>query len=343
VETVGSDLACSGSGEAAVADDCGPEDPASYPGAEELPGDGIDEDCDGQELCFLDADGDDQGGDELSPSLELACTGAGLSPTSDDCDDTDASVAVGATEVVADGVDQDCDGGDLCRVDADGDGWGDPEGTTSDGDLSCDGVGEADDALDCDDGDAMINPDAEETVGDGIDGDCDGAEACFPDGDGDGFGGEGVEVVGGLDCELGGAASIGGDCDDADAAVYPGATEVVADAADQDCDGGDLCYADEDGDGVAGDGTVPSENLLCFDAGEGDAPNDCDDADAAVSPTATETCNNVDDDCDGAVDEELKDCDTTREGDLCGCASARPSWSVAGLFAAALLLRRRRG
>ena len=31
------------------------------------------------------------------------------------------------------------------------------------------------------------------------------------------------------------------DCDDGEAAVYPGATEVAYDGVDQDCDGADLC------------------------------------------------------------------------------------------------------
>jgi hypothetical protein len=76
------------------------------------------------------------------------------------------------------------------------------------------------------------------------------------------------------------------DCDDADAAVHPGAEE--------DCLG-----ADANCDGSAG-----------FDDGDGDgwgACLDCDDADPARSPDAVEQCDGVDGDCDGAVDEDAED------------------------------------
>src|SRR5690606_7146553 len=74
-----------------------------------------------------------------------------------------------------------------------------------------------------------------------------------------------------------------------------------------DPDGGPTCI-DDDGDGY----------------GEGcSLGTDCNDADPAVSPAATETCNGVDDDCDGTTDEELvaPSCDRT-EG-VCAGAVAR--------------------
>ena len=75
-----------------------------------------------------------------------------------------------------------------------------------------------------------------------------------------------------------------GDCDDADASVFPGADEVPYDGVDNDCEGGDL--VDVDGDGE------PAEA-----AGGGD----CDDADPSVFPGADETWDNgiTDNDCDG--------------------------------------------
>jgi hypothetical protein len=39
------------------------------------------------------------------------------------------------------------------------------------------------------------------------------------------------------------------DCDDLDAAVHPGAFEVVGDEIDENCDGGERCFVDADGDG----------------------------------------------------------------------------------------------
>ena len=103
------------------------------PGAVEIPGDEIDQNCDNLELCYVDVDSDgygtntDDDGDGVSntiPSTDIACDG-NLEATNDlDCDDGDASIYPGATEVVADGIDQNCDGVDVSQVaDADNDGY----------------------------------------------------------------------------------------------------------------------------------------------------------------------------------------------------------------------------
>lgn len=81
--------------------DCRDDDPAVYPGATEVAYDGIDQDCDGNDLIDVDKDGYD---------------------FITDCRDSDASVYPGATEIPYDGIDQDCSGFDL--VDVDGDGFG---------------------------------------------------------------------------------------------------------------------------------------------------------------------------------------------------------------------------
>ncbi len=119
--------------------DCDDSDASVNPGAAEVCGDGIDNDCDGvDDVCTVDADGD--GYDDTV-----------------DCDDSDASVNPGAAEVCGDGIDNDCDGvDDVCTVDADGDGY--------------------DDTVDCDDSDASVNPGAAEICEDGIDNDCDGVD-----------------------------------------------------------------------------------------------------------------------------------------------------------------------
>ena len=81
---------------------------------------------------------------------------------------------------------------------------------------------------DCNDGDATFGSTATDIPADGIDQDCDGLDATYPDSDGDGF-----------------TSDV--DCDDNDATAYPGATEVFNDGIDQDCDGVDSIDADNDG------------------------------------------------------------------------------------------------
>ncbi|MCK6531055.1 hypothetical protein L6R50_27000 [Myxococcota bacterium] len=90
------------------------------------------------------------------------------------------------------------------------------------------------------------------------------------------------------------------DCDDADPARYPGASEVVCDGIDQDCDASDATevrHADADGDGYG----APDTPLEC-----GPAPDyvsdslDCDDADPNRHPGAPDPCNGIDEDCDGS-------------------------------------------
>lgn len=87
--------------------------------------------------------------------------------------------------------------------------------------------------------------------------------------------------------------SCGGDCDDDDADVFPGQRDgdgASADGEDNDCDGevdeGDDRDADDDGDGYT------------------ETEGDCLDSDDRVSPVASERANQIDDDCDGLVDDE---------------------------------------
>jgi hypothetical protein len=72
-----------------------------------------------------------------------------------------------------------------------------------------------------------------------------------------------------------------------------------------------------------------------FPAGTGSA-DDCDDTNEAVYPGASEVCNNLDDDCDGSIDEDADDASTwyrDADGDTYGDAattrvacSAAPGW-----------------
>jgi len=93
-----------------------------------------------------------------------------------------------------------------------------------------------------------------------------------------------------FDGDLDGWTPAQGDCDDADAAVHPGAPDPVGDGIDQNCDGPD--GVDADGDG----------SLAIASGGD-----DCDDGDPTVLPGAAESCDGVDEDCDGEVDEDAVD------------------------------------
>ena len=87
-------------------EDCDDEDSGSFPGATEIPYDGIDQDCDGADLTDVDGDGAD--------AVEAG---------GEDCDDGDFLIAPGVYDIPNDGIDQDCSGsdetGDQVAIDAD--------------------------------------------------------------------------------------------------------------------------------------------------------------------------------------------------------------------------------
>jgi hypothetical protein len=106
-----------------------------------------------------------------------------------------------------------------------------------------------------------------------------------------------------------GYVPVSGDCNDKNAAIKPGATEVC-DAVDNDCDKAidegvqKTYYRDADADTYGTPNTT--KNACTQPSGYVANKTDCNDANSAIKPGATETCDTVDNDCDGSIDEGVK-------------------------------------
>jgi hypothetical protein len=185
-------------------------------------------------------------GDASSAQVFCYNPGFGYTTFSGDCNDFNALINPSVTEI-CDGVDNDCDGivddslvFAMYYVDADGDGIG-----TGNGQSLCQNPGAGFVTLggDCNDNDDQIYPGAIE-ICDGIDNNCIGGideglifNTYFVDADNDNFGtGTGQSL-----CSDPGAgyATIAGDCNDANNQIYPGATEILDNSIDENCDGVD--------------------------------------------------------------------------------------------------------
>jgi hypothetical protein len=159
---------------------------------------------------------------------------------------------------------------------------------------------------------------------DGFDNNCDGnideglANPWYTDADGDGFGDSATSQMGCFPTEDH-STSIDGDCDDSDPRVHPAGTEVC-DGLDNDCNGQvddpsmfdyDTYFADTDGDTYGDPGNTTEACSQPLGYVENDI--DCDDADDSVYPGAAEDggtgtggADGIDNDCDGAIDDNLR-------------------------------------
>ena len=329
--------------------DCDDTVASTFPGAPEVCND-VDDNCDDlvDEDFDLDVDG------------YFAGTGCDVTHGEIDCDDTDDLSNPGAPEICGNSVDENCNGvaDDLSVVTAGGgDGTEIPEsappiaveaivalvGTVLDVDVSVDitHTWDADVTLD------LISPAGTVvalTAGNGGSGD-DFAGTIFddegaiavaagvapfagryqPDGLLSDFDGEAaagtwtlelsdpiavdqgtlnswsitIAIDGTTDADGDGLTACLGDCNDGDATVNPDATEIC-DGLDNNCDGAiDEGFTDDDGDGVAA------------------CAGDCDDTDPTISPLEPELCDGIDTDCNGlddagnpGVDDQETDDDT---------------------------------
>jgi hypothetical protein len=242
--------------------------------------------------------------------------GAGYSTNALDCNNANSSINPSATEL-CNSADDNCnsqiDEGLLFQnyyQDFDGDGFGFGAPTS----LCTSQTGYVNNAFDCNDFQAQVNPIAQE-ICNGIDDNCntlvdDGLQFTnyFLDGDQDGFGAGSPQSL----CSNpgNGYSTLNTDCNDAVAAINPTSTEIC-NSLDDNCnlqiDEGLVFsnyFADNDGDGFGN----PAQATSSCSPINGMVTNngDCNDANANINPNAEEIGGNgIDENCDGQIDNSI--------------------------------------
>lgn len=205
-----------------------------------------------------------------------------------------------------------------------------PEMGDYDGDgFASEGCG----GTDCDDDDPERFPgNGEICDADDHDEDCDLTTYGFRDSDMDGE----------PDARCCNGDNCGSDCDDMRPGVNPTVPEVCGNDRDDDCDGmmdeglSVDAYVDADDDGW-GDGALPMVSVCPGDPGYATREGDCDESDASINPGATDSCDRLDNDCDGSIDEGLDTIRCYSDGDRDGfgvdstfmdvCGGCPPGWA----------------
>jgi WD40 repeat protein len=225
------------------------------------------------------------------------CSATALSAAAPSDPGADARGCLAAAEAAC-GTGFLCDeAAESCRVDCDAP---DPDGDGHDA-IACGGD-------DCDDSDALRFPGNLETCLDTAGGSHD--EDCNPNTFGD-LDMDGDGEVASTCCN---GANCGSDCDDSNVARRSLQVEFC-DAVDNDCDGNVdedtqavTWYPDADGDAF---GALAGSTLSCSPiANHSLIGTDCDDTDAARHPAQNETCDFIDNNCNGMTDEQVA-CDGT--------------------------------
>ncbi len=214
-----------------------------------------------------------------------------------DCDDTNPRIHPGAVEV-CNGLDDDCS---AVTPDGSGEAWYEEPCDGPDSDLCEEGLSEcAGGAPICTDttGDAV-------EVCDDLDNDCDGTRdeglplhPYFGDADGDGYGDSGSPIQSCHEVPPPGSAIQGGDCNDGNPGVHPGAQESC-NGVDDDCSPG---TADGTGEPWYQRPCDGPDSDLCQEGLYGCAggAQSCSD----TTGDTQEICDGLDNDCDSAIDEE---------------------------------------
>lgn len=293
-----------------------------------------DKDCDDHSknvgtarLWYADDDNDDFG---TTKDTSKSCKQPdGYVDNSEDCNDGKSSVNPDANEV-CDGADNDCNGqtddatGKLWYHDGDGDGHGDSKEEFVDGCSGANFLVTTKD--DCNDDSASAYPGAKELC-DKIDNNCDGkidvdafdAVTWYLDNDGDGYGNSKWSLAKQSCNETeDGYVLNNGDCRDDVFTTHPGAEELC-DGWDNNCSGdadeGALLpfFPDTDGDLYGDSAAAPV--FACVAPANYAKSGDCNDKQKSVYPFSPETCDGLDNNCDGKVDEAEPNVNLCEDGD----------------------------
>ena len=248
--------------------------------------DGRDNNCDGQTdegvllVFYRDQDGDGYG--YANNSTQACSQPAGYVSNSSDCDDNNASIYPGAYLNCNNGLDNDCSG-QIERWF-----WRDLDGDTFTTSVSLcantmpSGFTSTYNPLDCNDGNASINPNT----------------IWFKDADSDNFyppGGSQVSCADPYPENSTYLSISGGDCNDDNPNLNPNTIWFK----DADLDG----YYPPGGSSVSCNDPYPENSTYSVIPG-----NDCNDSDNSVNPNATELCDGLDNNCNAKIDEGFAPC-----------------------------------